>query len=127
MKKGRSRVFTRCQLDGSFPVFSSLTTRSWRHPQEVPPHQHGVGGGVPPKGRLPHPPHSGVLEWKPRGGPNLTPPPSPHLEAAPLASHPPHGRLGWAGGSILWEASRWRAPSLGGGITKREQALMAWT
>ena len=34
-------------------------------PAEVPPNQHGVGGGVPPKWRLPHPPHSGPLERRP--------------------------------------------------------------
>ena len=61
----------------------------------MPPNQHGVGGGVPPKWRLPHPPHSGPLGMRPRGEPSLTPPRSPHFEAGPTVGHHPHGRLGW--------------------------------
>ena len=68
----------------------------------MPPHQHGVGGGVPPKGRLPHPPHLGLLERKPRGGPNLTPPPLPHFGAAPTVNHHPRGRQGWVGYGGWW-------------------------
>ena len=68
----------------------------------MPPHQRGVGGGVPPKGRLPHPPHLGLLKQKPRGGPNLTPPPSLHFGAAPTVNRHPHGRRGWVGYGGQW-------------------------
>ena len=61
----------------------------------MPPNQHVMGGGVPPKWRLPRPPHSGPLGTRPRGEPSLTLPRSPHFEAGQTVDHCPHGRLGW--------------------------------
>ena len=61
----------------------------------MPPSHCGVGGGVPPNGRLPHPPHLGPLETRQRGEPSLTPPRSPHFEAGLTVGHHPHGRRGW--------------------------------
>ena len=63
--------------------------------RECLPSHYGVGGGVPPKWRLPHPPHSGPLEMRLRGEPSLTPPRLPNFEAGPTVGHHPHGRLGW--------------------------------
>ena len=66
------------------------------HSECLPSH-YGVGGGVPPSERLPHPPHLGPLEMRQRGGPNLTPPRSPHFEVGPTIGRHPHRRLGWVG------------------------------
>ena len=61
----------------------------------MPPNQHVMGGGVPPKWRLPSPPHSGPLGTRLRGEPSLTLPQLPHFEADPTVGHCPHRRLGW--------------------------------